>query len=105
MPEPDELTPDRFEEALRERVDALRVRNVPVPRHLDADVRAALLGRENPFELDLFRMSVVGLLEGLDPSMVEADGGSEILTNRLDALSANLRLAHEVAAERREQRV
>lgn len=105
LPEPDELTRDTFLEALRERVDALRVRNVEIPLNLDSDVRGSLVGLENPFESGLFRTSVLGLLEGLDPSMVEAEGGSEVVANRLHALSANLRLAQEIAAERREQRV
>ena len=105
MIEPDALTLDRFLAELRERVDALRYSGVEVPMHVDSSVQAVLAGQPNPFELALFRQSAAHLLGGLDPEMAEHDGGPEVLTERLYALPANLRVSLRFAAERHEQHV
>jgi hypothetical protein len=60
---------------------------------------------EDPFESDLFRASLAGLLEGLDRDLADVPGGRNVLALRLRELPANLKLAARLAASRDAERL
>lgn len=105
MVDPQRLTPESFLEELRERTDTLRTLGVEVPPELDSSVLDVVSSSENPFQHELFRLAAVHLLDGLDPEMADADGGADVLTERLWSLPANLNRSLRLAAERHEQHV
>jgi hypothetical protein len=102
---PHALTRDSFLEELRERADTLRTLNVDVPPQIDMAVSGVIEGQDDPFQLDVFRSAAAHLLEGLDPEMARDPFGADLLTERMCALAANLRVSLRVATERREQPV
>jgi hypothetical protein len=130
--DPAELTERRFFDELEELLEAFEEAGVELPPDLIPTARISVstesdaaktrdawwqrwreagqgavepASREDPFENDLFRVTLAGLLEGLDPAIAYTRGGRGIVAARLQALPQNLRIAAQVAAERQPQPV